>query len=49
MILEVVLREMESASTAEEVIDLLKALPPGMDRPDPTSWCFKPVDAAKPC
>jgi hypothetical protein len=37
--LEVVWSEIESASTAEQIMELLYSLPPGMDRPDPTGWC----------
>jgi hypothetical protein len=39
LILEVGLKEIQAASTADEVNALLAKLPPGMDRPDPTGWC----------
>jgi hypothetical protein len=39
LVLEVLMRELESASDVTTVERLLKELPPGMDRPDPTGWC----------
>jgi hypothetical protein len=42
LILNVVLKEIIAAPSAEEVAALLASLPPGsMDRPDPTGWCEK--------
>jgi len=40
LVLEIVLKEIESSSSAEEISKLLGSIPSGLDRPDPTDWCI---------
>jgi hypothetical protein len=39
LILETILREIEQTNTRARLGQVLRDLPPGMDRPDPTRWC----------
>lgn len=39
LVLEVALKEIRVAESADAIAALLATLPTGMDRPDPTGWC----------
>jgi len=46
LILEVLLREIETANSGDALGKAISQLPPGMDRPDPTGWCDTSVPSA---
>jgi len=41
LVLETLVKELESTVSEEDTARAFGELPPGMDRPDPTGWCEK--------